>query len=102
MNSTKSAGKRKRKCTTEPREFFKELLSQLSPEAQKCDIGFFITHRISGACVNNFHEGRISTIKERLDWLRGKMTERRGGRYESTTLAKQFPSDWEIIRNARP
>lgn len=93
---------KKKSVSEKAREFFEKLLSQLSAEAQKCDIGWFITNHITGACVNNFREGRIATIKERLDWLKGKMTERRGGRFEPVTLAQQFPADWEIIKNTKP
>ncbi len=93
----------KKKTTSDKaKEFFENLVTQLSPEAQKCDIGWFIRNHITHACVNNYRKGRISTIKERLEWLKDRMTERRVGRFESTTLAKLFPKDWEIIRKLKP
>ena len=78
------------------RAFFDNLLSRLTPEAQKCDVGLYV-RECAGPFVNNFREGRTLTIRERLKWLTGKMNERRLGRWESTTLAKLFSCDAKTI-----
>ena len=80
-----------------PRQHFTELLAKLTPEAQRCDVGFYLRH-VAGPCVNNFKEGRTATIKERHNWLAERMHESRW----STTLAKQFPTDAQTIEQARP
>jgi hypothetical protein len=81
------------------RNYFAALLASLTPEAQKCDVGLYV-RECGGAFVNNFHEGRTLNVRERLQWLAGKMNERRLGRWESVTLAGLFPDDMAIIQSA--
>lgn len=82
------------------REYFAVLESRLTPEAAKCDVGLYV-RECGGPFVNNFREGRSLTIKQRIKWLLGKMTERRIGRWESVTLATLFPADYAMILAAK-
>lgn len=80
-----------------PREFFGELYNSLSLEAKKSDVGFYV-QKCQGAFVNNFREGWELTIRERLDYLRNEMTEKRNG---NTSLSTLFPGDWKIIQSIK-
>jgi hypothetical protein len=82
-----------------PRAFFDALELRISEAARKCDVGLHV-RACGGAFVNNYREGRSLTIGERLQWLAGKMTERRLGRWESVTLASLFPEDAAIVTTA--
>ncbi len=81
--------------------YFENLLEKLSPEAQRSSVGFYVKE-VALSCVNNFQEGRISSIPERLEYLKSKMSAKRGGRWEPITLAELFPEDWKIISKLNP
>ena len=80
-----------------PRQHFNALLAKLTPEAQSCDVGFYVRH-VAGTCTIIFQDHREATIKERHHWLAQRMNQPRQG----TTLATQFPADATAIEQARP
>lgn len=75
------------------REFFNNLLEKLSEPAKNCDIGYYI--RSCYNMINSYRDGITAPISNRIEFLKGKMTEKRGAEY---TLAIGFPKDWEIIK----
>jgi len=79
------------------RQHFTDLLAKLTPEAQACDVGYYVRH-VAGTCTIIFNEHRDATITERHHWLNAKMNQPRQG----TSLAKQFPTDAQTIKHARP
>ncbi len=84
------------------RQFFTGLFSRLSPAAQRCDVGLFVLN-MSGACVDNFRNGKESTTRDRAAWLLAKLNECRG--YSNAlnarcTLALLFPADYTLIQSA--
>ena len=84
-------------ATMNARQHFTELLAKLSPEAQRCDVGFYVRH-VAGTCTIIFQEHRDATLAERHHWLAARMNQPRQG----TTLATQFPADAQTIEQARP
>lgn len=77
------------------RYLFNELYSrELTSAAQNNDIGHYVKE-CAGAFVNNTVEGRELTLRERIDYLKDKMTEKRAG---NDSLAIWFSADWEAIK----